>query len=264
MTKKRVWCKNMHGCILAIALAIFLFQTIFLFSGIFPGSKTLVANIIIASMSLLAFISVTILYFNFPKNFPYEKKAKLFLTISMFLFFIGDFIWLLDENFLNITVFLVELPNFFWNAAYIMLAISLIFFIKIEFRERKSLYILLGISAMISAVGLYLTSGNYFSNGTLILSELIEHLYPVYNLFLFMMVLYLLYPLIKSGNKLFLGWIFLGAGIITRIIYDTILVLMPGSKLSQVGNPIDLIYVSLYLFVILNNLMKSRLRFKND
>jgi hypothetical protein len=73
------------------------------------------------------------------------------------------------------------------------------------------------------------------------------------------MIFYLLWPLILNGNKYFTGWFLLGFGFVTRIVYDITFAKMSEDGSYYTGHPVDLIYVLLYLFVILNNVSKCRI-----
>jgi hypothetical protein len=220
----------------------------------------LTGNLLISSISFLAFLSMFALYKKFPSNFPKEKKGKLFLLLAVAAFFIGDLIWMLQEVILKTKMPIGGTPDLLWNIAYVLLATGLIYFIQTEFRSsyKGAISILL---LGIIAGGAYLTwdIAEDIEEGTLAIPHLIQDLYPFYDFIILALVIILVWPLIKSGNKLFQGWIILGVGIITRIIYDMTFIIMSENETYYTGHPIDLLYVMLYLAIIFNNQSKCTL-----
>ena len=102
---------NPFFVLLIIGLILFILQGIFIFGNILTNEnnfKDIVGNVFIVCISSLALISSIMIYKKISPNFPREKKGKLFLSISIFLFFLGDLIWLFNEIFLkNLISFLI-------------------------------------------------------------------------------------------------------------------------------------------------------------
>ena len=241
----------------AIALFIFLFILLLFFEN-FP-KKLATLDAIFAIFSLLAFISCVRIYIKIPKRFPAEKKGYLFLMISILLFFLGDLFWFILEVFFQDFVPLGGLPDISWNLAYFSLMISLYFFISFSFRESNKLYyFFLSIAALIIIIievieikeGLYTEAISFI--------HIINELYVFYDIFLIIMIFYLVWPMIKLKNKIFYSWIILLIGLVFRVIYDYIFVILSYKNLYSTGNPIDLIYVLFYLAIIFSNIYKCQ------
>ena len=262
--KKNLNEKGKVKCIIpqitVVAGIVFLLHVLFISFGFFGLNKNLFGNLFIALISFLAFLSMFCLYKKFPHNFPMERKAKLFLLISTFLFFLGDFIWFAEEVFLQEIILLGGWPDLCWTLGYLALIISTQFFIKIEFRESKILLgILIFVAIILGGLFLYFDITANLSQGNLSFGSLIQDFYPIYDLIVFAMIIYLLWPLIITRNTYFLGWFWLGLGVLTRLVYDIIFVMLNKENLYYTGHPIDLVYNLFYIFIILNSLHKSNL-----
>ena len=250
------------SCIPQIAIGagiFFVIQILFISFNFFGLEKTFFGNIFITIISFLAFLSMLCLYKRFPHNFPMERKAKLFLLISTSLFFLGDLLWLFEEAVLKNIMPLGQFPDLFWTLGYVALMTSIQFFIKMEFRESKKLLnLLIVLSIIVGGLFLYFDIAYSLNEGVLTFGGLIQDLYPVYDIAVFAMIFYLLWPLIITKNTYFIGWFWLGLGVLTRLIYDIVFIIMNKNHTYYTGHPIDLVYELLYIFIILNSWHKSQ------
>lgn len=250
------------GCvfkILIFAILVYILQAVFVFNNFFSLNKNLVGNIFICTLSLLAFISIWVVYKIFPHNFPYEKKGKLFLMISMGLFFLGDLLWLINEMFLKKLVPIGSYPDFVWSFAYLALMVALIYLIKTEFMPSRFLPILIILVGFV--LGCIFLAGDISEDlelNSFNLPHFMQDVYPFYDFIILGLVTVLLWPLIVARSSLFLGWIILGIGTIIRLIYDIIFIDMTETNSYSTGNPIDLLYVIFYLAIIVQSFIKYR------
>ena len=259
MVKKRE-LSNPISIVLIIAVAVFLLQSFFIFTGLIKINSNLLGNLFVVLISFLALISIFILYRKFPEYFPMEKKGKLFLLISLALFFLGDLTWTIEQVVLKNTLPIGGIPDLCWNLAYFSLGTSLIFFIKTGFRKSNLGYIITtSLGSIAGLIYLYFDIVKDINLGSFSFIHLIQDLYFFYDFIILAFGIILVYPLIISKSKLFLGWIILGLGILARMIYDISFANMSENGTYYTGHPIDLIYVLFYLAIIINGLVKFNL-----
>lgn len=252
-------------CRLAIfAVVVFVLHAIFIFSGMFSEYKGLIGNVFIVLFSLMALISIFILYFKFPENFPQEKRGNLFLVLGVLLFFLGDLVWLIDELFLDKLVPIGVFPDFLWNLGYVFFIVATIFFISFSFRpSKKLLYWLVIIGFIFGGAIIYQDVSEDLELGTFDFTHAIQDMYIVYDVVLVVLIIYLAWPMVFVGNKLFYGMFILAFGFFTRIIYDRIFAQMSEEMIYYTGHPIDLLYIVFYLCIIFKSAYKMRMLCKN-
>lgn len=253
-------------CLLIVALGLYSFQGIFIFGNLFEDSRDLIANLLITSLSLLAFISAILIYRRLSFNFPREKKANLFLIVSLFLFFLGDLLWLGSEILFGDLVPIGSIPDFAWLSAYIFLIISLIYFISTSFRPYGSaIYLVLLLGTIIGGAVVYFDVAEDLEEGSFTFVHAIQDAYILFDVIVVLLVIYLVWPIFPAGRRFYLSWILLGLGISTRVVYDQIFANMSQAGTYYTGHPIDLLYVIFYLCVVASSYFKSKiLAVKND
>ncbi len=258
MIKKRG--NHSYNLLIFFALFIFALHSIFIFTGFIKINSSVLGNIFIMLLSLLSLISVFVLYLKFPSNFIIEKRGRLFLIISLTFFFLGDLFWTIYQTVLKNILPLGGIPDLCWNFAYLALMVSLVFFIKIQFRPSNLLAgILFSLGIFAGLIYLYFDLSEDIRLGTLNFIHLIQDLYFFYDFILLALVFVLIFPLINLRNKFFIGWIIIGIGITTRIVYDIFFANMSEKGIYYTGHPIDLIYVLFYLSIIFNSWLKFKI-----
>jgi hypothetical protein len=253
------------GAIGVVAILVFVFQIFFAFYGLFSDSSSLVGNIIITSSSLLALISMIVLYVKFPSNFPKEKWGNFFMVVSVFLFFLGDLLWLIDEVIRGQMVPIGGFPDMLWNLAYFALITAMGFFISFSFRpSNKWLYMALAIGSLVALAVLYEDVSEDLELGTFTFSHSIQDTYILYDFIVLAMIVYFVWPMFSIGGGLATSWIILSFGLATRIVYDRVFAQMSEEATYYTGHPVDLLYVLFYLAIIFANLYKYKLLCKNN
>lgn len=243
-----------------LAVVVFLLHLIFIFTGWVNINVNLFGNLFSDIVAFLAFISMFLLYRKFPEYFPMEKKAKLFLLISLSLFFLGDLIWTLEQVIEKNILPIGGIPDLCWNLAYFSLGGALIFFMKTEFRKSNLWPIIItSLGVVAGSIYLFVSISEDLNLGIFSFIHLIQTLYVFYDILIFALGLIILYPLIISRNKLFLGWMVLGLGVMTRLIHDALFENLSESGAYYTGHPVDLIYVLFYISIIFNSLIKFNL-----
>lgn len=263
-------CSKCFLWLFIFSIIIFVLQAIFVFTPIFHNDFYLhdvLGNIFIVALSFLALISTIKIYNLIPSNFPREKKGKFFLIISIVLFFIGDVLWLVSEVFFGNLVPIGGAPDFSWNLAYIFLIISILYFISIGFRSsKKFLYVILILGVLVGGTVLYFDVAEDFEQGSFTFAHSLQDAYILYDFVVLLLIIYLVWPILGFGVSFGLHWILIGVGVFTRLIYDQIFVRMLENNSYYTGHPVDLLYVSFYVFLVLAFYFKSKeLRsIKND
>lgn len=266
MVKKRVDVQPVSSgtkiflYILIAAIIIFVFQGIFIFGNFFESSRGIIANLFLTCFSLLAFVSSILIYKRISVNFIREKRAKLFLIISLFLFFLGDLSWLVSELFFGNLVPLGSVPDFIWLSAYVFLIISLVYFISMSFRpSSKMTYWVIILGIILGGFLLYLDVEEDLEEGSFTFAHAIQDAYILFDMVAVLMVIYLVWPIFSAGKRFYLNWLMLVFGIATRVVYDQIFANMSQQGTYYTGHPIDMLYVLFYIFVIASFYFKSKL-----
>lgn len=259
--KNSVKGSNSFFVVLIISLILFVFQSIFVFSPILNDYSlhNLIGNMFIVSISSLALISSILIYQKISVHFPREKKGKFFLAVSLFLFFLGDLLWLLDEVFLNKFVPVGSVPDFIWISAYIFLIITLFYFISISFRpSRSTTYWIILLAIIVSGVVLFLDISEDLEENSFEFVHAIQDSYILFDSIAFFLVVYLIWPIFPAGKRFYLNWLMLGIGIFIRAVYDKLFADMSQHANYYTGHPIDLMYTSFYLFIIASFYFKAK------
>jgi hypothetical protein len=247
-----------------LALILFILQAVFIFSGVFSQYRGIIGNLLIVFLSLIALICIAILYFKFPQNFPAEKRGNLFLVLGMLLFFLGDLVWLIDEVFFKNLVPIGGIADYLWNVGYILFIVAIVYFISFSFRPSKKFFsglIIIGI--IVGTFLVYQDVSEDLELGTFTFQHAVQDMYMVYDIMLVVLIIYLAWPMVFIGNKLFYGMFFMAFGFFTRIGYDRIFAQMSEEGVYYTGHPIDLLYTLLYLILVFKVLYKLKVMCKN-
>lgn len=243
--------------IFILAVIIYIIQAVFVANHFFSFNHGVLGNFFICTLSFLAFISMILVYRKFPDNFPMEKRAKSFLIVAIGLFFLGDLLWLSSEIFLKNLVPIGSYPDLAWNFGYFALMASMIYLIRTEFIPSKKWMIVLLILGLLGGLAFLAQDiSEDLESESFEIPHFFQDTYPFYDFILLGMTIVLLWPLIQANNRLFLGWIAIGLGLITRLVYDIIFIEMTEGSTYYTGHPVDLIYVLFYLAVIFNSVIK--------
>jgi hypothetical protein len=261
-TIEKVPCSKCFAKLAILASLIFISQVIFAYAPIFHNNLKLhaiVGNILITALSFICFISSIKIYKSIPINFPREKKGNLFLSLAIFLFFLGDLLWLYSEIFLNNLTPIGGLPDLMWNLGYFALIISIGYFISLSFRPSRKVTALIILAGLIvGGTILYLDVIEDFEEGSFDFIHGVQDAYILYDAIIIFMLIYLIWPIITLGNRFFISWIVLGLGISTRLIYDRIFAEMSEDGTYYTGHPVDILYTTLYLTLIISFYLKSK------
>lgn len=262
-------CSRCFAKIAILTSLIFSLQIIFAYAPIFhniPKLHNILGNIFICSLSILALIGSIKIYKSLPLNFPRERTGNLYLSIALFLFLLGDLLWLYSEIFLNNLTPIGGLPDLMWNLGYIALIISMGYFISLSFRPSKKVTaLILLVGLVIGGAILYFDVLEDLEENSFTLVHAIQDAYILYDTLLLFMVIYLIWPIIVLGNRFFISWVVLGLGITTRLIYDRIFAEMSDKGTYFTGHPVDVLYTTLYLTLVLSFYFKSKnLGVQND
>ncbi len=240
-------------------ILLFIFQAYFIFFMKDISNRALISNSIITLFALLAFVSSIRIYFKMPKNFPAEKKGYLLLTSSIFLFFLGDLLWLvygLKDSLLPLGTW----PDLAWSLAYFALIASLYYFNSLIFRESdKKLYMVLIIGIIIAGGILYLDVSEDLNLGSFSWQHAIQDSYILYDLIILILIIYIVWPMWLLKNPIFYSWIILGVGILSRGIYDRIFAELSESGAYYSGHLVDLIYIFFYIAIVFSNIYKCKM-----
>lgn len=257
MTKKSICkCRAVAEVIVILSTIIFLAGIILNVRGFFK-QNILFGNLFICLLSLLALFSMFIVYRRFPTNFPREKNGKLFILISLFLFFLGDLYWALDEVVFSKFVPIGGMPDLFWNIGYWALIVGILFFIFVGFIDSYKKFWTIFVAGLLAGL-VYLGFDvlEDISLKSLDFVHFIQDMYFLYDFILIALIIILLMPLITNRNKLFYGWIVLGFGIFTRAIYDILFAGLSEAGTYYTGHIVDLVYVFFYVAVVYSSLIK--------
>jgi len=245
--------KNSVGCnakLFYFVLFFFFVHMTLIFTGVLRGSN-LLSNLFTIFFSFIAFLSLFFLYRKVPSNFPRERVGNILLLTSVFLFFLGDFFWAVEEIFLGNLVPLGGVADILWNLAYFSLIASVGFFISFSFvSSYPKIIFLLVLGLIFGGVFLYWDISEDIEEGTFNLPHFIQDLYPVYDIILIVMISILIWPIIGYGNKFFIPWFLFGLGVISRIIFDLVFVSISENGIYYTGHPMDIFYVAFYVFLV--------------
>lgn len=254
---------NIFRNLLIVSTIVFILQAIFVFIPLLHQNMNvhdIVGNIFIVLLSLIAFISSILIYRRISDNFPREKKAKGFLIISLFLFLIGDLSWLVSEVFFGDLNPIGSYPDYIWISAYAFLIIALFYFIAIGFRpSRFMIYAIAILGVVMGGVILYADVVEDLEENSFTYAHAIQDSYIIFDLLAFLLVIYLVLPIIPAGRRFYLNWLILGVGIFTRLVYDQLFAEMSQTGAYYTGHPIDLLYVFFYVCVVISFYYKSQL-----
>lgn len=261
-TSNKFPCSKCFLTFVILAVTIYILHSIFIFSPVFnklTHLHNIVGNIFIVLLSLTALIATLRMYFKMPTSFPRENKGNLFLAISLLLFFIGDVLWLISEVFYGSLMPIGGYPDLAWNLAYFALIISLIYYISVGFRpwNNRAYWVLL-IVAIIGIGILYGDVSEDLAEGSFTSTHALQDMYILYDILVLLLIFYLVWPLFSSDIRFGLHWIIFGVGMISRLVYDQIFVQMSQDGTYYTGHPVDLLYVSLYLFIVIGFYIKSK------
>ncbi|VVB80281.1 Uncharacterised protein [uncultured archaeon] len=245
--------------ILIAAVVVYVFQAIFIFGTSFQYYRHAIANIFIVILALLALFSTIFIYRKISQNFPREKEGKLFLIISIFLFFLGDLLWLIAEAVFDKVTPLGSYPDLAWSLAYVALIISLVYFISVGFRPSSRLiYLLVVTGLVIGGVILFNDVSEDIREGNVGFSHFIQDSYILYDVIVLLLIIYLVWPILFEGSQYGWHWVILGGGMLTRLVYDQIFANMSQNNTYYAGHPIDLLYTFFYVSVALAFYIKSK------
>jgi hypothetical protein len=207
----------------------------------------------------VALVSSFKIYKAMPSNFPREKHGKLFLLIAVFLFFLGDLFWLLDEIFLGVLTPIGGTPDILWILAYFSLIISLIYFISTSFRPSKLMTIsIILFGFIVGGTILGMDVAEDFEEGSFTIAHAIQDSYILFDLITIVLIIYLVGPVVFANRRYIWNWLFLAVGLGVRLVYDWIFAEISAKGTYYTGHPIDLIYTSFYVILLISFYIKSR------
>lgn len=259
-------CSKCFLRLLIIGLVLFLLQGWFVFAHPFNDSHYILGNLLIVLLASVALVSSFKIYKAMPSNFPREKNGKLFLLIAVFLFFLGDVFWLINEIINNMFVPIGGTPDILWILAYFSLIISIIYFISTSFRPSKMTTILILVFGfIIGGTILGMDIAEDFEEGSFTLSHSIQDSYIFFDLIVLILIVYLVGPVVFSDRRYIWNWLVLAIGLVIRLVYDLIFANMSQEGTYYTGHPVDFIYTSFYIILLISFYIKSRqLGVKND
>lgn len=219
--------------------------------GNFEALK-LSGNILFNVLALCAVIGCWIVYRKVEKVFPDEKKGWFILTVALLLNLIGDILWAVYEVILGVEVPIGGWVDLFLTLGYFGLIVAVFFFLRTMFFSSQVYnYFIMTFSLIAGGALLYLGIAENLSAGAFSSTALIQNLYPFYDMILLGMITILLIPLVASHNRLFVAWLFIGGGIMSRIVYDVVFARLTSAGLFYTGHPIDVVYPLAYVFYVL-------------
>ncbi len=267
--KEIVQTENCSKCffrLLIIGLVLFLIQGWFVFLNPFNNYHGAIGNTLIFLIALVALVSAFKIYRAIPSNFPREKYAKLFLLIAVLLFFLGDLFWLINESLQGMLLPVGGTADFLWILAYFSLIVSIVYFISTSFRPSKLATVLIILAGfLIGGTILGLDVAEDFEEASFTLAHAIQDSYILLDLIVLFLIVYLVGPVVFSDRRYIRNWLILGVGMIIRLVYDLIFAEMSAKGTYYSGHPVDSVYTSFYIILLISFYIKSRsLGVKND
>lgn len=243
---------RVSGWLVTVSLILFAVQAVLVLTSQDSFVVAVAGDGLSVVFAVVAAISCLVAWSKLQSTFYTERRGWLLSGLAFSLFALADGIWAYFE-FVDPQIAIFLVPQLLWTLGYLVWISGLGHFLGARFFSSKVPVVsVVGVSVALAIFHSYGPFLKFVHDGNLLL--FLNRMYVSYDFILLGIVVLIIGPFIMHHARIMTTWMLMGFAIISRILFDFILV---NSQGYWAGHPAILLYSGTYLLCLLAAHVKS-------